>query len=429
MLSPRSHRNDIVALLDIGSSKITCAIAQRRRSHDGVGLSAIDILGFGQRRADGVRAGMVVDLGRAELGVRGAIGDAEATAGITIEHLTVALSSGRLSSSHFSAHTHLKAGHVRRDDLKRLAARAREYAERDGRMLVYLNRIHYTLDGATGIRDPNRMLGKRLSCQFHAVTGEPAQLSNLESLIERCYLSVRNFVPTSFAAAAAATTPDEQRLGVTCIDIGAGATKIAVISDRQFIYTDTLAVGGASLTQDISRMLAMPLAEAERIKALYGTVLYLQRNTSTNLPYWDPNSDRLVMYKALQGEPQETTIAELSNILYPRARRQLELIRERLEKSGLFHRLAQSVVLTGGGSQLSGLCSLASDVLGCTVRVGAPAPLAGLALEYQGVALSTVAGLGLIDAVPATAVYADSVKSKVSDSYMSRMEQWLRESF
>ncbi|MEO0810630.1 MAG: hypothetical protein AAFW82_08360, partial [Pseudomonadota bacterium] len=122
-------------------------------------------------------------------------------------------------------------------------------------------------------------------------------------------------------------------------------------------------------------------------------------------------------------------ISLLSHILYNRTRRQLEFIKERLDKSSLTRELAQSVVLTGGGSQLTGLSNLATEVLGRPVRIGAANNCAGLAPEYQGPALSTVVGLGLIHKAPAELVHASGVRKRTDETYMSRMEQWLRESF
>ncbi len=433
VLVNRRPSRDVAALLDIGSAKITCLIVERPRpdemaadAHFGAGLRAI---GFGQRRSDGIRAGMVIDLDRAEAGVRGAIGDAEERAGLTVDEVIVALTSSRLSSTHFTAHLDLEAGRVRADDLKRLAGRAREYAERDGRTLAYLNRIHYGLDGEIGINDPLKMVGGRLTCQYHAATAEPTQLRNLECLVDRCYLTVESFIPTGFASATAATTADEQSAGVLCLDIGAGATKIALIADGRFVHTDTLAFGGAILTHDVAVSLGIPLAEAERIKTLYGTLLRVQPGHRAANPYWRAQPNDLVTYTAQQGDVQETTRTELSRILYPRARRQLDMIRERLDRSSLTRELVKCIVLTGGGSQLGGLADLAAEVLGKPVRIGSPPPLAGVESPFQGPALASVVGLGLVDASPAEMMYSGRVKNRAYESYLSRMEQWLRESF
>lgn len=430
LTSTNRSPSEIGALLDIGSSKITCLIIERMPpERAGPNQTGLRVLGYGQRRADGVRAGMVTDLDRAEAGVRGAIGDAEARAGLTVDDITVALTSSRLSSTHFSAHLDLPSGAVRGEDLRRLAERAREYAARDGRALVYLNRVHYGLDGETGISEPLRMVGNRLTCQFHAVTADPTQLQNLECLIERCYLNVDSFIPTGLAAAMAATTPDEQNTGVLCLDIGAGATKVAVIADGRFLHTDTIAVGGAILTHDIFVSLGAPLAEAERIKTLYGSLAFVESGLHGAHPHWRAHPHDLVGFRAQQGEQQETTRTELARILYPRARRQLEIIKERLARSSITRELAQSIVLTGGGCRLAGFAGLAAEVLGRPVRMGAPAQLAGIDACFQGPGLSAVVGLGLVDASPAEMLYSGGVKNRAYESYLSRMEQWLRESF
>ena len=346
MLSARNGAREIVGLLDIGSSKICCAIAERTHGLGEAGVSGLRLLAITQQRSDGVRNGMVVDLDRAEVNTRQAVALTEQRAGVTLSQIIVAVSSGRLSSQHFSAQVDLEDGEVRPSDLDRIARRAQEYAVRDGGKLLHMNRIHYSLDGEIGVRRPLGMAGHRLTCQYHAVTGDPASLRNIEGLIERCYLSVAGFVPSGLASALAATTADEQQFGVACLDIGAGATKVAVIADGRFLHVDTIAVGGAYLTHDVAVMLSTPLAEAERIKTLCGTIMCARSDENVSIPYWRSDESGFVAYQSQQGEQQETTRAELTRILAPRARHQLELVREHLERSNVAREMAQSIVLT-----------------------------------------------------------------------------------
>lgn len=429
MLARRRSGAEILGLLDIGSSKICCAIVERYDHTSEQGGPGLRLLGFGQQRSDGIRNGMVVDLDRAEPAVRRAVGKAEDQAGVTLDGVVLSITNTRLSSAHFSAHLDLSNATVTPDDLKRISRRAREYAERDGRRLIYLDRIHYSLDGAIDIRSPLNMAGDRLSCQFHAVTADPAHLRNLETLIERSYLSVRNVVPTGLASALAATTPDERQYGVLTLDMGAGATKIALIADDRFLHTDTIAVGGAYLTHDVAAKLSITLAEAERIKTLCGTLTRARSDQHSTVAFWRAEENGLVDYRAPQGEQQETTRAELSRILYPRARHQLELIRERLDRNPVMRDLAQSVVLTGGACQLGGYVSLAADILGRRVRIGYPDLGGGGHDVLANPAMSTVVGLGLADKQAAESRQLRSVNDRAYESYLSRMEHWLRESF
>ena len=81
-----------------------------------------------------------------------------------------------------------------------------------------------------------------------------------------------SFVPSGLASARGVATADELRSGVIVIDIGAGTTSIAVAADDQDLFVDSVPIGGNHLTFDIMNATGAPIAEAERIKVLYGTM-------------------------------------------------------------------------------------------------------------------------------------------------------------
>jgi len=179
------------------------------------------VIGVGHQRSRGVKAGMVVQLDQAEAAVRAAVGQAERMADVTLEDVIATASCGRQKSAHFKAHADLTAGFVAPQDLERLAKGANEFAAREGRSVLYMNRVSFTLDGETGLRNPLRLAGQRLSANYHAVTADAQPLHNLAQLIDRAYLGVRQFVPSSLASGLVATTAEERQLGVICVDIGA----------------------------------------------------------------------------------------------------------------------------------------------------------------------------------------------------------------
>src|SRR3546814_16270657 len=55
--------------------------------------------------------------------------------------------------------------------------------------------------------------------------------------------------------------------------MGGGTTGVAVFYDGSVVYTDTIPVGGAHVTNDIARGLSTPLNHAERLKTLYGSCM------------------------------------------------------------------------------------------------------------------------------------------------------------
>ena len=83
----------------------------------------------------------------------------------------------------------------------------------------------------------------------------------------------------------------------------------------------------------------------------------------------------------------------MTRIIRARIEETLEIIRDRLNKSGYGNAVGKRVVLTGGASQLAGLPEAARRILGRNVRIGRPLGVAGLPEAAKGPAFSTAVGL------------------------------------
>ena len=117
------------------------------------------------------------------------------------------------------------------------------------------------------------MLARRFGIDMHVVTTDIAVARNLMLAIERCHLDVEAMVASPYVAGLSVLADDEADLGAAVIDMGAGTTTIAVFSGGQFVHADGFALGGHHVTMDIARGLNARIADAERIKTLYGSVL------------------------------------------------------------------------------------------------------------------------------------------------------------
>ncbi len=56
-----------------------------------------------------------------------------------------------------------------------------------------------------------------------------------------------------------------------CIDFGGATTTVAVFAEGHLVYCDAIAIGGHHLTLDIARQLSVSVADAERLKTVYGS--------------------------------------------------------------------------------------------------------------------------------------------------------------
>jgi len=148
-------------------------------------------------------------------------------------------------------------------------------------------------------------------------------------------------------------------------------------------WTGVIPVGGDHFTSDLSVGLCTPLAEAEKIKKIYGNaiVTLIPEGNEVEVPSVGDRPSRLL--------PQRL----VAEILEPRARELFEMMRETLRQSGMFEACLAGIVLTGGASRLPGIFDVAESVLRRSVRLSWPAPLAKMPATLSEPEFATVLGM------------------------------------
>jgi cell division protein FtsA len=426
-VSPK--RRALVAALDLGTSKVVCLIARlqpqsprealRRRSH------SVEIIGLGHVEAAGMKAGNVTNLDQAENAIRHAVELAEQSASVQLESVAVSVAGGRLSSERYSASVNVAGPTVSDGDIARLLSAGNRHSVRDGRVVLHSLPLGYTLDDVGGIREPRGMLARRFGLDMHVATADAATPRNLMLAVEQCHLDVEAMAAASYVAGLSVLADDEADLGAAVVDLGAGTTTLAVFSGGRFVHADGFAVGGHHVTMDLARGLNARIADAERIKAIYGTVLAGGADERDMITVPAVSGDR-------REPPQVISRATLVKIIQPRVEEILEMVRDRLAASPFAAEPGGTVVLTGGASQLAGLSELASRILRRPVRIGRPLGIAGLPDVAKGPAYAVATGL-LVYPQAAHLEHFEPRRTRQlmtgTGGYFSRVGRWLKESF
>ena len=415
-------KGSLLAALDIGSSKIACFIA---RIIDDQGT--FEVLGVGHHASAGVKGGTITDLDRAEAAIRQTVHAAENMAADVMKGYPLREVVVNLPGVHAMSHGHTSdvsvAGHeITDNDIRRALAKAQDQVISEDYELVHTIPIGFRIDGSEGIVDPRGMVGQNMSTDIHIVTGDIAALRNIATCIERSHLDITAFGHAAYAAGLASLVEDEMDLGCTVIDMGAGTTSFAVFQGGNILYSDSIPIGGAHVTNDIAKGLVTPLQDAERLKALYGSAIasHNDENELIDVPRLgeDPST-----------EPNHVPRSLLVGIIQPRVEEILELVRARLNDSGLGTAIGRRVVLTGGASQLNGIRDLAEHVLDKQVRLGKPIRLSGLPDAVSGPGFATVAGLLAYIAEHSHEMPAEIMAHAAPGSFMERAKLWLRENW
>jgi len=424
-----TRRSVVVAALDVGSSKVVCLIGRlrphgpqqvlTRRSH------SVEVIGFGHTLARGTKAGSVVNLVQAEDAIRRAVDAAERMASVEIESVVLSISSGRPTSELFAAEIELVGSAVTENDIARVLSAGSRHSLRDGRAVLHSLPVGYSIDGVNGVRDPRGMLGSRFGVDMHVATTDIAAARNLMLAVERCHLDVEAMAASPYVAALAVLADDEGDLGAAVVDMGAGTTTIAAFQAGRLVHVDGFALGGHHVTMDLARGLNARIADAERIKTLYGTVLSGasdERDMITVPPLEEHERE----------QAQLVSRATLVSIIKPRVEEIIEMVRDRLAACPIASDRRRHVVLTGGASQLNGLPELAARLIGRPVRLGRPLGIGGAPDAAKGPAFAVAAGLLVYPQAAHLEHFEARRKRQLmtgTGGYFARVGRWLRESF
>ncbi len=411
-------RTGLVAALDVGTTKICCLIARV------IGDRPPRIIGWGHQESKGLRNGAIVRMDDAEASIRATVEAAERMAGENIRQVAVNLAGGQPESRLVAYEVSIDGREIVDADLHRILDTtdiARDLPS--DREMVHAIPVSYSIDGSRGVRDPRGMHGDKLGVNMHVISAQSGPLRNLKTCVERCHLDMEATVAAPYASALSSVVEDERQLGVTLIEMGGGATSVAVFFDGELVHTDALPVGGTHVTNDIARGLSTGLAHAERMKTLYGNAMP------------SPSDDREILKVppiADEGgaEPHQVPRSMLVGIIRPRVEEIFEITRSRLEAAGFDKVAGRRVVLTGGASQLPGLAELAGMILDKQVRVARPRSMDGLAESVSGPPFAACVGLlrYALDR-PLEAPKKALGPIEQPKGRFGRLGQWLRENF
>jgi len=159
-------RSDVIAGLDIGTTKTAAIIATAGRDGD------LDIVGFGVAPSVGLRKGVVTDLEETVKSIEAATESAERMAGLHIESAFVGVTGEHVRSQ--NSHGIVAVGGDDREvvpgDVKRVVDASSIINLSSDRQIIHTLPREFAVDGQNGITDPVGMSGARLEVDTHLVT-------------------------------------------------------------------------------------------------------------------------------------------------------------------------------------------------------------------------------------------------------------------
>ena len=168
-------------------------------------------------------------------------------------------------------------------------------------------------------------------------------VKNIGMAMQKAGLLIDGIVINGYAMKEIVLSEEEKKQGVLLLDISSGSVDISVFKENGVLYTDTIPVGGETITNDISIGLEISYQEADKLKKQYGLarVSYIDNDYSITLSTYN-------------GEVEEI----------------FSLIKERIDENGLKNSIFSCVIAGQGINSINKSEKVAEDILKMPVRFG-----------------------------------------------------------
>ncbi|MBU3918672.1 cell division protein FtsA [Patescibacteria group bacterium] len=375
-----AKKKNIITAIDIGSSSIKGLVAQQRPDGQTLG-----VLTHFSLPSNGMRKGAVVDSDNVS----------EQIEKVVIKLKTIAKPHKltdvyiNLNGSHINSMEGYGAVAISRadqkvsyEDIERVNQEAKNINLPFNQEILEIFPTEYIIDGQTGLTEVEGMKGIKLEVRALAVSAFSLHVKKLIDAVLSADINIVEPIISPIAASRAVLTAQQKELGAAVVDIGAETTGIAVFEEKKMIHLAILPVGSDNITRDIAIALQTDIEIAEAIKKKFGGHLFKNKRKQEKIDITD-------------GEIFEFDSKKMVKAGRARVSEILNLVSKELKKIKREQGLPAGIVLTGGGSNLSGLVGFTKDQLKLPVRKGVCIDLVGM---EQDSAFSVASGLALLGA-------------------------------
>lgn len=346
--------SNIIASLDIGSSKIVCLIGYFNINNK------LCVKGIGHQESKGISEGNIQDIKLLTKSVISVISMAETMAGMNIENIVLSISGVDVRSSLMSIESNLKDKIVNNVGVFDLVKKIEKEFKIKNKEIIHLIPTNYYIDSIP-VQSPFGIIGNNIQIDFNVIYTDKIKIDNIRSCLKNTPIRVTKFIASSYASVLACLTEQEKSNGCLLIDIGAGLTSFSIIQRNLLICTYSIPIAGNSITVDIADRLKTRFDIAEKIKVT-NVDLLLDKNDENDIIKINIDSDE--DYRIAKN-----TKKVINDIYRKKLEEILNFIFNFLDKKKIKNKV-KSIVLTGGTVSVNGTDYFVNKITNIDTRIG-----------------------------------------------------------
>ena len=326
---------DIIVGVDIGTSKVCTVVGEVNN------FSQVEIICNTSYKCNGLKKGKIINEDEVILSLAKTIKDAEEETNLKINSAYVTIPGKYVTIVQNSITKEVKdkyAG-ISVRDVQNAIMQVKDIEVPEGQNLIDIVPDKITLENGTVVTDPVGSLSSNFTISAQVILADRDYVRQLSNIFKKAGLEIDGIVPTTLAERNLVLDTNELHDNIMLLDIGAGNTDIGVFEGSTFLYTNSIPLGGDTITNDIALVLNISEEEADKLKRQYGLALK---------SFIDNDNDIILNTCKDNNKNKIIKSSELIEIIEARIEEMFSIINKDITNHGLKQKI-NNVILTGQG--------------------------------------------------------------------------------
>lgn len=404
---------DIIVGVDIGTERVTTVVGEVNN------FNQIEIICSTSARCSGIKKAQIIDEDEVATAIGKTIKQAEEQASLKINSAYTTIPGQYVTIVQNSILKEIKdkyAG-ISVKDVASSITQVKDIEIPEDKVLIDIAPSEFILESGERVDDPVGNLSASFTLNGQVILAEKEYVSKLRAIFRKIGIEIDGIVPNILAQRNVILDANELNDNVVILDVGAGSTNIGAFEGKKFIYTNTIPIGGESITQDIAFILNISREEADNLKKQYGLAL----------KSFIDNDNDIILNTCADNNMKSKSIksSELIEIIEARIEEIFTLVNKDITSQGFKQRI-NSVILTGQGIATINKSDVAGKIiLNIPVKIATGRLISTIKPEYR----ASYALIRYVAARPFAKTVSSSIDVKSDESIMKTILQRIKDFF
>ena len=403
---------DIIVGIDIGTSKVCTVVGEVNN------FGQIEIICNTSYKCSGLKKGKIINEEDISLSIAKTIKDAEEETNLKINSAYVTIQGKYITIVQNSITKEVKdkyAG-ISVRDVQNAIMQVKDIEIPDNKTLIDIVPDKITLENGTIVTDPVGNLSSNFTISAQVILADKDFVRQLNSVFRKAGLEIDGIVPITLAERNLILDKNELHDNIMLLDIGAGNVDIGVFEGSTFVYTNSIALGGDNITNDIALVLNISEEEADKLKRQYGLALK---------SFIDNDNDIILNTSKDDNKNRIIKSSELIEIIEARIEEIFSIVNKDITNQGIKQKI-NNVILTGQGIININKSDVAGKInLNIPVKISTGRAVSTVKANYR----TSYALVRYIAARPFAKTVSSSIDTQNDENFLKTIIERIKEFF